>query len=240
LARTREDPIGARWGLGYALAGAFIGLVLSNVLASAWLAAHPGVEDLSLGGIALAQIGLWVGLVGAPLLASRWHGSGRPVEDFGLRGRTVDLLTGTVVGVLSQVVLVPTIAFLMRPLVGRPDVSGPVEELIESGTGLSLAILVLSVTVAAPLVEELFFRGLVLLSIQRRLGIVWAVVLSSVLFGLAHPQDLPPAGLVLVMVSLAVFGVVLAVLTVRTRRLGPAIVAHAVFNAWTVGSLLLR
>jgi membrane protease YdiL (CAAX protease family) len=240
LARTTGGPKRAGWGLGYAAAGFFLGFLLSNILASVWLATHPGDDDLSLGGIALAQVGLWLGLGGAPLLASKRHGSRRLDEDYGLRGRPVDLLTGTVVGVLCQVVLVPTVAFLMRPLVGRPDVSGPVEELIESAGGLSLAILVISVTVGAPLVEELFFRGLLLRSIQRRLGIVWAVGLSSVVFGLAHPQALPAAGLILVMVSLAALGMVLAVLIVRTGRLGAAIVAHAVFNAWTVASLLTR
>ncbi len=54
--------------------------------------------------------------------------------------------------------------------------------------------LVLIAVVGAPLVEELFFRGLLLRSIEKRLGWVWAIVGSSVFFGLAHPQDLPVEG----------------------------------------------
>ncbi len=241
MARTERHPSGTPWGVAYAAAGFFVGLVLSGIAANAWLAAHPGMEELSLGGQALAQIGLWIGLVGAAVLASRQCGSGRLGPDFGLEpGRPPELVAGAAVGALGQWWLVPAVAFLMRPLLGRPDVTGPVEELIQSARGVSLVVLVLFVAVGAPVVEELFFRGLLLRSIQRRMGTVWAVGLSSVVFGLAHPQDLSPAGQTLVMVTLMVFGAVLGALAVRTGRLGPPIVAHAAFNAWTVAFLLLR
>ena len=240
MARTTNDPTGARWGIGYALGGFFVGLLLSSLVASIWFGSHPGAKDLSLGAQAVAEIGLWIGLVGAPVLASRRHGTGRLQEDFGLRGRPPDLLIGLIAGVLGQALLVPVVGLLMRPVVGRPDTSGPVEDLIKAAHGPALAVLVLFVAVGAPIVEELFFRGLVLRSIERRLGTVWAVVLSSVLFGLAHPQPLSAGGQALVMVTLAALGAILATLAVRTGRLGPGIVAHAAFNAWTVAFLVLR
>jgi uncharacterized protein len=117
-------------------------------------------------------------------------------------------------------------------------VSGPVRDLVESAEGVAVVGLFLFVAVGAPAVEELFFRGLVLRALSRRLGTVAAVVGSSVLFGLAHPQDLPGEALALVMTSLAVLAALFAVLVVKTGRLGPAIVAHAVFNAWTLVHVL--
>ena len=96
---------------------------------------------------------------------------------------------------------------------------------------MALVGLVLTAVVGAPIVEELFFRGLLLRSLEHRLGAGWAVGGSSVLFGLAHPNDLPAAGVALVMTSLAVLALVLALLVVRTGRLAAAIVAHAAFNA---------
>ena len=54
--------------------------------------------------------------------------------------------------------------------------------------GLGLAVLAPFLIIGAPLVEELFFRGLVLRSLSRRGGAVLAVVGSSVLFGLVHFQ----------------------------------------------------
>ena len=240
MARPIHNPIGARRGVSYAFGGFLVGLVLSGVLASMWLSAHPGAKDLSLGGQALAQVGLWIGLVGAPVLASRRHGSGSLGEDFGFRARIPDVPAGAVVGVLGQALLVPVVAFLLSPFVGHPDVTGPVDDLVKDAHGAALVVLVLFVTVGAPVVEELFFRGLLLRSLERGLGTVWAVVVSSVLFGLAHPEGLPLGAQALVSISLAALAAVLAVLAVRTGRLGPSIFAHAAFNAWTVVFLVFH
>jgi membrane protease YdiL (CAAX protease family) len=86
------------------------------------------------------------------------------------------------------------------------------------------------VAVVAPVVEELFFRGLVLRSLERRVGTAWAVVGSAVAFGLAHFELLQLPALVGV-------GVVCGVLAVRTGRLGPGIFVHAAFNAVAVATL---
>ena len=93
-------------------------------------------------------------------------------------------------------------------------------------------LLVLVTVVMAPVVEELFFRGLVLRSAERRWGTAWAIAFSSLLFGITHfePLQLPP---------LALFGAIAAILTVRTGRLGPAIWAHVGFNALAIATLLI-
>jgi membrane protease YdiL (CAAX protease family) len=85
--------------------------------------------------------------------------------------------------------------------------------------------------VAAPVVEELFFRGLVLRSIQARYSDWLAVVGSAVLFALVHfqPVQLP---------ALLLFGIVVGYLALRTKRLGMSIFAHAGFNATTIVYLL--
>jgi membrane protease YdiL (CAAX protease family) len=85
--------------------------------------------------------------------------------------------------------------------------------------------------VGAPVVEELFFRGLVLRSLLPLAPAPVAVVASGVLFGLAHWQGVQFPGL-------AVFGVVLGVLAYRTGRLTPGIGAHAAFNAVAVLSVI--
>ncbi|MGH9224556.1 MAG: lysostaphin resistance A-like protein [Acidimicrobiales bacterium] len=238
MATERTEP---RWGLGDAAMGFLVGLVLSTLLASIWLAGQgPDADDLSLGGQALSAIGLWVGLAGAAILATKRKGSGSLAEDFGLRGKPVDLLVGLAAGVFAQVILIPGIALLLSPLLGDPEVTTPVEDLLDSASGAGKVGLFLFVAVGAPIVEELFFRGLLLRSLLRRTSPVWAVVISGVLFGLAHPQDLPAEALILVIVSLCALGILLGALVVRFGRLGPAIVAHAAFNAWTLIVLLSR
>jgi hypothetical protein len=83
-------------------------------------------------------------------------------------------------------------------------------------------------------VEELFFRGLLLRGLLGRLaplGNRWgpslAIVLTGLVFGLVHFERLQFLGL-------AGFGMVLAYLAYRTGRLGPSIVAHIAFNSTTV------
>ena len=101
---------------------------------------------------------------------------------------------------------------------------------LTEGILLVIAILFLFLAVGAPLVEELFFRGLLQRSLARRFGPVVAVGGSAVAFGLAHFEALQLAALIL-------FGLVLGLLADRTGRLGPGIVAHATFNAATVLTL---
>jgi hypothetical protein len=79
------------------------------------------------------------------------------------------------------------------------------------------------VTVLAPVVEELTYRGLGFAVTRDRFGLAAAVAITSLAFGLAH-------GLVVALPILTLFGVVLALLRARTASLYPPIVLHAVFN----------
>lgn len=217
-----------------------VGIVLSSMVAGIWLDAT-GQKELSLSGRAVSQLGLWVGLAGAAVLATRLKGARSLAVDFGLAIRSSDVLPGVVAGVLCQVVLVPVIALVLDPVLGHPDVTGPTKDLVNQADGvglIGLAVFVTLVAIGAPVVEELFFRGLVLRSIQRRFGPIWAIALSGVLFGLAHVQDLPADALALAMISLAAVGAVFAILAVKTGRLGAGMVAHFTFNLYTVIFLL--
>lgn len=213
---------------------------MSSIAAGIWLDAT-GQKELSLSGRAVGQLGLWVGLAGAAILASRLKGARSLAIDFGFSIRSMDILPGVLAGLFCQVVLVRLIALVLQPVLGRPDVSGPTKQLVQDADGVGLVglgIFITFVVIGAPIVEELFFRGLVLRSIQRRLGPLWAICLSGALFGLAHLQDLPGDALALAMISLAAVGVVFAILAVRTGRLGAPMVAHFTFNLYTVVVLL--
>lgn len=80
------------------------------------------------------------------------------------------------------------------------------------------------VALAAPVVEELAFRGLGYAAVGSVLAPVWTVVVTGVAFGLAH-------GLVVALPVLSIFGMILAWLRWKTDSLYPPIVLHAVFNA---------
>lgn len=233
---TECEPAPIRWGMGDALGGTLLTFVVPVLVVSAFLVAtdRQSLTGLSLTGVALLQIPLWAGLLGAPLWATYLRGRRSLATDFGLRMRWFDLPIGLAAGFATQLGLVVVIA-LVYPLLGvdPEQVGASAEELTASATdALGVVLLIAIVALAAPLFEELFYRGLWLRAVERRWGTGWAVATSSVIFGLIHFQlyDLP---------ALVGFGVVAALLTVRTGRLGPAIWAHVAFNLTAVVSLLL-
>lgn len=80
----------------------------------------------------------------------------------------------------------------------------------------------LVVTLVAPAVEELTYRGLGL-SLVAPYGVVLAVLVTGVLFGAAH-------GLLVALPILTVFGIVVGWLRVRTESIYPPMLLHATFN----------
>jgi CAAX protease family protein len=234
-----DERVPVRWGLGDAAAGwllAQVGGFIAIVIVAALSGSHAeSSEDLSLGWLAIAQLGLWAGLGGVPLLAARLKGNGA-VIDFGLRAKGVDPAIGLGVGLGTQFILVPA---LYIPISWVIDLSAdkleePARELTDRATDtLGVVLLVLIVGIGAPIVEELFYRGLLLRSLERRFGANWVPVAgSAVLFAASHFQPLQFPALVLL-------GVILALLVQRTGRLGPAIATHMVFNLTTVTFLVL-
>jgi membrane protease YdiL (CAAX protease family) len=235
------DAPSVRWGLGEAalafLAGSIASVFLGG-LAQVAIGFKPGHNRPIPLAISVASlVGLWIGLGGGAVYASRAKGSGRLVRDFGLRLRwPIDVGIGLIAGVASQYIMVPLLYLPFEQVF--PNLRHRLETPAKQDTagvhgGLQVTVLFLFLAVGAPLVEELFFRGLVQRAVARRFGRVAAIGASAVLFGLAHFELLQLPALIL-------FGVVLAVLADRTGRLGPGIVAHAAFNAVTVLTLTLN
>jgi hypothetical protein len=222
------------WGMADVAAGLGIAVAASVIVGSIVSAAagYEHTSEIPLWVIALLQIPLWLGLLGVPIWAARAKGHGL-VADFGFTMQLVDVPVGAVTGVLCQVIAVPLVSWPVLQLLGKDsdDLEKPARELADKAHGPGVLLLVLVVVVGAPLIEELFFRGLTLRSVTRRFGAPAGVVGSAVLFGLTHfePLQLP---------ALVVFGLLAAFLARRSGRLGPAIWAHVAFNLTAVIQLL--
>ena len=193
-----------------------------------------GADDaeVTVGLLLVSSLVAWLFSVGVPVVATSLKGNG-PVADLGLRIQVRDLLWFPV-GVAVQAVAVPLLYWPILRVLDKTtdDVSSEARELVDSASGAGVLLLVLIVCVGAPIAEELFYRGLVLRSVEKRWSTVVAVVATTLLFGAVHLQGLQLPALLLI-------GAVLAVLTVRTGRLGPAILCHSGFNACTLFVLLV-
>lgn len=226
------------WGLGDVLVGFAFGLLGAQLAISLILAATDRtveeVDDLPLSLVALSQLGLWLGLLGIPAVVTRLKGRGL-VEDLGLRLRWPDLWRGGLVGALLQLVALPLLYWPLLELLGKSasDLEGPAREMTDRADGpLGVVLLVLLVGIGAPIVEEVFYRGLFQRALLKRgLPPAAAIGINAVVFGASHGQLLQLPALVL-------FGAVAGVLAHRSGRLGPAITAHVAFNMVTVVVLL--
>lgn len=234
-----EEPARPRrWGLGDVVLGFAIGLLGAQLVVAAILAATDRTleqyDELPLSLVALAQLGLWAGLLGAPILATHVKGNG-VVADLHLRVVPRDMWRGAGVGVVVQLVAIPLLYWPILELLDRDvsDLEGPAREMTDRAAGpIGVLLLVLIVGVGAPIVEEIFYRGLFQGALLKRgLPPAAAIAINASVFGLSHGQ-------VLQLPALVLFGAAAGILAYRSGRLGPAITAHVAFNMVTVISLL--
>jgi membrane protease YdiL (CAAX protease family) len=221
----RRVHLPARAG-GYAAAGLLAGFVGSMVVGYGIRAVAP---DARLAILLPSQAALWTGLIGACILASRRYGTGRLSTDYGWRMEPVDIGWGllfSIVGRIAASLAVAPIVVLSRRFVGSNDrilrefKAHPVE---------FIAIGLIAV-VGAPIVEELFFRGLLQQVLTTRWGPAVGIVGQAVVFGLCHISPLVGLGNVSVVVAIAVFGLVQGLLAHSFKRLGPSTWSHVFFN----------
>jgi membrane protease YdiL (CAAX protease family) len=215
-------PIRAAWG-------AVITLLISLVSSRYLLRAIAGFRWPIAVYVSIVAI---VGYVPALLWcwhASRRWGTGRFRADVGLRARWVDAGWGPVTWLaclMTQVVVGLVVVLLRIPFTSNiKDVSK-----LHADRGYVVSLLVLAV-VAAPIAEEIVFRGVVLRGLLSRNGAVVAVAVQGALFGLAHFDPIRGTGNVGLMLVLGGVGCVLGGAAYLIRRIVPTMIAHAILNA---------
>jgi hypothetical protein len=235
------------WLLFFAL-GFLVGQIVAEILAVA--AAAIAGDSTSLTAIAKLNepptwyvvstlIGLWSGFFGAAWASSWARGTHDIVRDMGLRFRWIDLL-GVPIGVAGQFL----VALLYIPISQHVSnfnqrFDAPSQRLTGSSHGSGYVVIAVCTVVGAPFFEELFFRGVLLRALVRlfgrlgrRIGPGLAIVVCGLVFSLFHFEALQFAGL-------ALFGIILALVSFRTGRLGMNMVAHAAFNLTALTAVVM-
>jgi hypothetical protein len=151
------------------------------------------------------------------------------VSALGLRSRRPpgDVAIGAWVGAglhgAALFLILPVLVVLWRVVTGSPP--DPIDQgiLPVDPAGAELALGLVAVVIAAPIGEEVFFRGFLFGALRARLGFVRAAIISSAVFGLFHIEPL----LIAVMFFV---GLGLATLYERRGALLAPMAAHAMFN----------
>ena len=214
-------PGRAAW---YGLAGFVVGVVAGTLLAV--VSALLDLPDLAT--LLLNLAGLWTGLLGACWLASRRYGSGNIAQDYGLGVAGKDLGWGLLSSLAARFAgafaIIPFV-FAGRRFVGtNQGVFGEVRDSLPA-----FVVFAVIAVIGAPLVEELFFRGLLLRSLTTAVGIGAAIGIQAFLFGLSHFSPLLGLANFSVITVITVAGVVFGI-TAWKRRVGTSVAAHSFFN----------
>lgn len=208
--------------------GAIIVLTVSLLASKALLDQLVGLGwPLMVYVLLLGTVGYGPSLMWCRYVSNRW-GTGRLLDDVGLRPRWSDLAWGPLVwlgAVLTQVAMAAVVVALDVPI------SNNTEGISELQADRTYVIsLVVTAVIAAPLVEEMVFRGLVLRGLASRLPIAAALLVQAVLFGAAHADPVRGVGNVGLVLVLSGVGMAFGLAVHLLRRIGPAVVAHALFN----------
>lgn len=235
------------WGLGDCLLaipfiislsviGAMVGLAVASVTGDS--VDLDGLADPALMPPALIVISALAQQTGQaiwPWIVTKWKGISMAV-DWRLRFKPIDVAIGIVVGGVG-VVLATLAATGVEALIDleNPEEAQNTDILTNAeGTPWLWAILVI-VIVGAPISEELLFRGLVLRAFENRWGPTAAIVCSTIAFTLVHFTGAGFEATIVLFTSIGLIGAILGIVTWRTDRLAPAIIAHIVFNV--IGSI---
>jgi uncharacterized protein len=176
-----------------------------------------------------------IGIIGyGPVMVFCWWGSrrwgrGSFRDDSGLYFRKVDFGWGPVTWlscIAAEIVVGVVIVATHIPIASNTE---GVDDL-RADRGYVIALLVLAV-LAAPICEEIVFRGVVLRGLLTHMGPTAAIAVQACVFGMAHFDPVRGAGNIGLVMILSAVGGVLGGAAYMFRRIGPTILAHAVMNA---------
>ncbi|TVR17344.1 MAG: CPBP family intramembrane metalloprotease [Balneolaceae bacterium] len=188
--------------------------------------------DLLFIGNSTGQI-LFIGL--ATFVVTRLHTIGEGVKEY-LRIRWhTDTLKYLMLGGLLILAAQPAVMYLgyLNSLLPVPEFFTNLQtdqyQMIQNflTTEGVLLFALFNIAVVPALCEEVLFRGYVMRSFEKSWGIITAIIVSSIIFGLFHIQlgNLLP---------LATLGAILALMTWLSGSLWPAIIAHFLNNGAAV------
>lgn len=176
--------------------------------------------------VVLAVVGYGPSLLWGAYVRRRW--GARKLSSLGWTFRWSDLGWGPVTwlaAIGTQILVAVVVLVFDIPQSSNVDSAAD----LDADRAYLVATLITAV-IAAPIIEELVFRGLVLRGLLSRMGPVLAIGLQGVLFGIAHIDPVRGVGNIGLALVLSGVGVAFGTSAYLTRRLGPTVIAHAIFN----------
>ena len=162
------------------------------------------------------------------IYASRRWGSGHLARDAGLTPKWADLGWAPVIWLSTLGVQAAVIAIITAIDIPISSNTDGVTELQAART--YVVAIVIAAVIAAPLVEEIVFRGVVMRALLSKMAVAPTLAIQGVLFGLAHVDPVRGVGNVGLVIVLTAVGCSFGAAAYWLRRIGPTVLAHAIYN----------
>lgn len=184
------------------------------------------------------QLLFWAGLLIGPIFAAifgRYKFLGKEGM-FALGFKAKWIFLGLLFGILAQAVSLG-IGYLVQLAYPKEELTGNGSAIIEAFSGVSPLLVFLVIAIGAPIVEEIFYRGLVFTALANKFGLVTGGIVSSLLFGISHYSDSSINGIFAILLT-TILGGVLAYSRVKSGGIFLPIMIHIGFNSVAASALL--
>lgn len=157
----------------------------------------------------------------------------RPLPEGWFQFRRGNWLAWGAGGYFAALPLMLVVALVNQQLWQGQGGSNPLlQTVLEEQDPIALGMFFFTAAIAAPLFEEVLFRGFLLPSLTRYVPVGGAIVLSALIFAIAHLS-------VSEVLPLTMLGMVLGVVYTRSRNLLAPMLLHSAWNSVTMLGLLL-
>jgi hypothetical protein len=134
-------------------------------------------------------------------------------------------------GYLTALPLVILVSLINQQIWDGQGGSNPILPIaLENQDSWALLIFFITASVAAPVFEEILFRGFLLPSLTRYFPVWGAILLSSLIFAVAHLN-------ISEVLPLTTLGIILGVVYTRSRNMLSSMLLHGLWNSGTLLSL---
>jgi membrane protease YdiL (CAAX protease family) len=210
----------SNWGPWIALLGVILALGTGIVLGiPAAIIGHKDDGDLTTFGNVGVQLGTALGFLMVPMALAAQRGAATMSEIFARLGVLWFKLSAL------KWMAAAIAAYLLFAIFYTALIVEPKQEDIAEGFG-TIPIQILLIVIAAPISEEICFRGMLFGGMRERLPRVAAALVAGLVFGALHALTgvtaVPP---------LIVFGFILSLLYERTGSIVPGIILHMLNNS---------
>jgi CAAX protease family protein len=210
----------SNWGPVAALLGVVLALGAGVVMSvPGLLLGHKANGDLSTAGNVFVQFATALGFLLVPMAIASWRGAsslGEVLARLGVRTFKLSALKW----MAAAIVVYLALGALYSQLIVEPH-----QEDIAKGFG-AIPFQIVLIVFAAPISEEVCFRGMLFGGLREKLPRIGAALLSGLIFGGLHALTgvtaVPP---------LILFGILLALLYEKTGSILPGIILHMLNNA---------